>query len=222
MCFRAGISHLARGSRKSSRAWNARQGKDQYVLMRSSFEYRARSAFKLAQIDEKFGFLGKSKSVVDLGAAPGGWSQIAIERCPKGSKVIMSDLLNIKPLRGAAFVRGDFLDEQVQEAIQGLAGDGKVDTVLSDMAPNTLGDKYADHLRQIELAQMAFETAKKLLKPGGYFVVKVFAGPEEKKLEADMKEVFRKFKRIKPDSSRSESSEIFFVGLKLKKVSVIN
>mmetsp|Transcript_25511 Transcript_25511/g.72201 ORF Transcript_25511/g.72201 Transcript_25511/m.72201 type:complete len:224 (+) Transcript_25511:123-794(+) len=208
----------ARGlaTRASSKAWVRRQAKDPFVRERKESGYRARSAFKLAELDDRLRLLRPGRSVVDLGAAPGGWTQVALERMSGQGSVVMSDLLPIEPLPGAAFVQGDFQDPAVRQQILERAGGGAVDLVLSDMAPNTTGNADADHLRQIDLAEDAFSTALELLRPDGAFLVKVFSGREDAAFARDMQAAFLEFKRIKPKACRAESRELYFFGRGLR------
>lgn len=201
--------------------------------MGSRGDFRARSAFKLLELDEKHGVLCRHRPrpiTLDLGAAPGGWSQVAASRQPAGGLVVMSDLLRVEPIAGAEFVQGDFLEGDVQAQIVALAkahagsSAGKVerdqqvvDVVLSDMAPNTTGQAAADHERQVELAFAALEMARTLLRADGTLLVKVFAGPEDQALARDFRNMFHTFKRVKPASSRKESREIYFLGLRKRK-----
>jgi len=190
---------------------------DPYVRERVKANYRARSAFKLLEMHDKLRLVRKGNKVVDLGAAPGGWAQVVLEKLEGSGKLVMCDLLEIDSFEDerARFVQGDFLDPLVREEIAAAAG-GRVDLVLSDMAHNTIGDRTADHHLQIELARQALDTAKALLRPQGAFLVKVFDGAEEPAFAKEMKATFQRFQRIKPASSRDESRELFMFGRKLK------
>lgn len=191
----------------SSRRWLERQLNDPYVAEAQRLGYRSRAAFKLIEIDQKVGLLKPGMVVVDLGAAPGGWSQIAaMKKC----KVLALDLLPMEPLPGVAFLQMDFMDEDApEELVNALSG--PADLVLSDMAPNTMGHKATDHIRIMNLVELAYDFATQILKPGGTFVAKVFLGGTQGALLTQMKKDFSSVKHIKPPSSRQESSEQYVV-----------
>ncbi|MGZ9108425.1 MAG: RlmE family RNA methyltransferase [Micavibrio sp.] len=191
----------------SSRRWLERQLNDPYVAEAQRLGYRSRAAFKLIEIDQKMSLLKPGMVVVDLGAAPGGWSQIA---AMKNCKVLALDLLPMDPLPGVAFLQMDFMDEDApEELVNALSG--PADLVLSDMAPNTMGHKATDHIRIMNLVELAYEFATQILKPGGTFVAKVFLGGTQGALLTQMKKDFATVKHIKPPSSRQESSEQYVV-----------
>ncbi len=192
----------------SSARWLQRQLNDPYVHEAQRLGYRARSAFKLIELDDKMKFIKKGCTVIDLGAAPGGWSQIALQR--GAGKVIGLDLLPIDPLPGVTFLQMDFMNDDAPEALIMLMGNG-ADVVLSDMAPNTMGHKQTDHLRIMALVEAAYEFATQVLKPGGTFVSKIFQGGAQGELLAMMKADFATVKHVKPDSSRKESAEQYVV-----------
>ncbi len=192
----------------SSARWLQRQLNDPYVHEAQRLGYRARSAFKLIELDDKLKFIKKGCTVIDLGAAPGGWSQIALQR--GAGKVIGLDLLPIDPLPGVTFLQMDFMNDDAPEALIMLMGSG-ADVVLSDMAPNTMGHKQTDHLRIMALVEAAYEFATQVLKPGGTFVSKIFQGGAQGELLKMMKADFEVVKHVKPDSSRKESSEQYVV-----------
>ena len=192
----------------SSARWLQRQLNDPYVHEAQRLGYRARSAFKLIELDDKLKFIKKGCTVIDLGAAPGGWSQIALQR--GAGKVIGLDLLPIEPLPGVTFLQMDFMNDDAPEALIMLMGSG-ADVVLSDMAPNTMGHKQTDHLRIIALVEAAYEFATQVLKPGGTFVSKIFQGGAQGELLKMMKADFEVVKHVKPDSSRKESAEQYVV-----------
>jgi 23S rRNA (uridine2552-2'-O)-methyltransferase len=198
----------ARGRSGSSQRWLTRQLNDPYVAEAKAKGFRSRSAFKLLELDARFHLLGRGKRVVDLGAAPGGWSQVALER--GAVAVVGVDLLAIDPLPGANFVQGDFTDSAMPARLAALIG-GKADVVLSDMAPNTTGHAATDHLRILALAELALAFAAEVLAPGGAFVCKLFQGGAERGLLTAMQVRFAKVRHAKPPASRKESSELYAV-----------
>ena len=209
-------------AKKSSAAWIQRQAADPYVARAHKDGYRARAAYKLIEINERFKFLKNGQVVVDLGAAPGSWTQYVMRDFPK-SKVFAMDLLEIKPIPGVEFYQGDFTtDEALDWLVEKLglpedeATNGTVDVVLSDMAPNTVGHKKTDHLRQMVLLEYAFDFAKRALKPGGAFVAKSFTGGTTGELLKQIKEKFESVHHIKPPASRKDSVEMFIVALGFK------
>ncbi len=200
---------------KSSVAWLQRQAADPYVARAHKDGYRARAAYKLIEMDERFHFLKNNQVVVDLGAAPGSWSQYIARTYPK-SKIFAMDLLEITPIPGVEFYQGDFTtDEALDWLIHKLnlenASSGTVDVVVSDMAPNTVGHKKTDHLRQMVLLEYAFDFACRALKPGGAFVAKSFTGGTTNDLLKQIKERFQNVHHIKPPASRKDSVEMFIV-----------
>lgn len=192
----------------SSARWLQRQLNDPYVHEAQRLGYRARSAFKLIELDDKLKFIKKGCTVVDLGAAPGGWSQVALER--GAAKVIGLDLLPVDPLPGVTFLQMDFMNDDAPEALIMAMGSG-ADVVLSDMAPNTMGHRQTDHLRIMALVEAAYEFATQVLKPGGTFVSKIFQGGAQGDLLAMMKADFATVKHVKPPASRKESAEQYVV-----------
>lgn len=204
-------------AKKSSVAWLQRQAADPYVARAQRDGYRARAAYKLIEMNEKFHFLKNGQVVVDLGAAPGSWSQYVMRDFPR-SKVFAMDLLEIKPIPGVVFYQGDFTTDDALEWLVeqlNLPADstqhGSVDVVLSDMAPNTVGHKKTDHIRQMVLLEYAFDFALRALKPGGTFVAKSFTGGTTNELLKQIKEKFDTVHHIKPPSSRKDSVEMFIV-----------
>lgn len=200
---------------KSSVAWLQRQAADPYVARAHKDGYRARAAYKLIEMDERFHFLKNNQVVVDLGAAPGSWSQYIARTYPK-SKIFAMDLLEITPIPGVEFYQGDFttdaaLDWLVKKLNLENAASGTVDVVVSDMAPNTVGHKKTDHLRQMVLLEYAFDFACRALKPGGAFVAKSFTGGTTNELLKQIKEHFQNVHHIKPPASRKDSVEMFIV-----------
>ncbi|CAH2599860.1 Ribosomal RNA large subunit methyltransferase E [Rhodovastum atsumiense] len=198
----------ARGRSPASQHWLARQLNDPYVAAAKAQGWRSRAAFKLIELDDRFHLIRKGMRVLDLGAAPGGWSQVAVQR---GAGTVMGlDLLPIDPVPGASFLLGDFNDPEMPARLQTLL-EGQADLVLSDMAPNTTGHAATDHLRIVALAELALDFALQVLAPGGGFVAKVFQGGAEKQLLAPMKQAFATVRHAKPAASRKESSELYVV-----------
>lgn len=202
---------------KSSVAWLQRQASDPYVARAHRDGYRARAAYKLIEMNEKFHFLKNGQVVVDLGAAPGSWSQYVAREYPK-SKIFAMDLLEIKPIPNVTFYQGDFTTDDALRWLEnqlGLKSDeighGTVDVVLSDMAPNTVGHKKTDHLRQMVLLEYALDFALHALKPGGAMVVKSFTGGSTGDLIREIKKHFTDVQHIKPPASRKDSVEMFIV-----------
>jgi 23S rRNA (uridine2552-2'-O)-methyltransferase len=200
----------AKGRSVSSTKWLQRQLSDPYVAEARARGYRSRSAFKLAQMDDRFRFLTRGARVVDLGAAPGGWCQVAIERCGAGAQVIAVDLIEMEPLEGVTCLLGDFRDEDTQARIE-AALDGPAEVVLSDMAAPASGHTATDHLRIMALAEAAFDFAEVTLAPGGAFVVKLLQGGAEAALLGRLKRAFAKLRHVKPTASRADSAELYLV-----------
>ncbi len=195
---------------KSSNKWLARQLNDPYVAESKRLGYRSRAAFKLIQLDEKYKFLGKGKRIVDLGCAPGGWTQVAVQRNKGAGIVVGIDLLETLPVAGATLIQQDFTEEGAAEKLKEILN-GKADIVMSDMAANTTGHQQTDHLRTIGLVEIAYEFAKEVLAENGIFIAKVFKGGTEAQLLADIKKHFRKVSHCKPDASRAGSPEEYLV-----------
>jgi 23S rRNA (uridine2552-2'-O)-methyltransferase len=200
----------AKGRTVSSTQWLQRQLSDPYVAEARALGYRSRAAFKLAQMDDRFGFLKRGARVVDLGAAPGGWSQVAIERCGKQAQVIAVDLVEIEPLPGVTCLIGDFHQAATQARIE-AALDGPAQVVLSDMAAPASGHAGTDHLRIMALAEAAFDFAEEILAPDGAFVVKLLQGGAEAELLGRLKRAFAKLRHVKPSASRANSAELYLV-----------
>jgi 23S rRNA (uridine2552-2'-O)-methyltransferase len=199
----------ARGRTASSVRWLERQLNDPYVKQARAEGYRSRAAYKLAELDERFGLLKGVQRVVDLGIAPGGWSQIVRKRAPKAA-VVGIDLLPTEPLVGVTILQMDFTAEEAPETLTEALG-GAPDLVLSDMAANTVGHKQTDHLRTMGLVELAADFAVETLAPGGAFVAKVLAGGTDAELLALLKRHFRTVKHAKPPASRKGSSEWYVV-----------
>ena len=205
----------AKGRKLSSTLWLQRQLNDPYVEAASRDGYRSRAAYKLAELNDRFGLLKKGAKVIDLGAAPGGWTQViatatGAKNRSTGGRVVAIDMAPMDPLEGAEILTLDFLGPSASETIMGCLG-GPADAVLSDLAPAMTGHAKTDHLRIMALAEAAFEFAKEVLAPDGVFVAKVLQGGTEQNLLADMKKFFAAVRHTKPPASRSDSSEIYVV-----------
>ncbi|MDR7102240.1 RlmE family RNA methyltransferase [Croceicoccus sp. BE223] len=193
----------------SSARWLSRQLNDPYVVKAKADGYRSRAAYKLAELDDKFGLLKGVQAVVDLGIAPGGWSQVVAERRPQ-AKIVGIDLLDVDPLPGVTIFKMDFMDDAAPGALMEALGQAP-DLVLSDMAANTVGHKQTDHLRTMGLVETAVDFAIQTLAPGGDFVAKVFAGGTDTALLNLLKQNFRAVKHAKPPASRKDSSEWYVI-----------
>ena len=205
---------------KSSVAWIQRQAADPYVARAHADGYRARAAYKLIEINEKYKFLKNGQTVVDLGAAPGSWSQFIARTFPK-TKIFAMDLLDITPINNVEFYQGDFTTDEALHWLEDKLNlqdstNGVVDVVVSDMAPNTVGHQKTDHLRQMVLLEYAFDFACRALRPGGTFVAKSFTGGTTNDLLKQIKENFETVHHVKPNASRKDSVEMFIVALGYK------
>jgi 23S rRNA (uridine2552-2'-O)-methyltransferase len=199
----------AKGRKVGSTKWLERQLNDPYVKRARAEGYRSRAAYKLIELDDRFAFLKGAERVVDLGVAPGGWTQVVRKRVPKAT-VVGIDLLPTDPIDGAALLHLDFLAEEAPERL-GEALGGPADLVLSDMAANTVGHPQTDHLRTMVLVEAALDFAGEVLRPGGAFVAKVLAGGADNHLVAELKRRFASVKHAKPPASRKGSSEWYVV-----------
>ena len=199
----------AKGRKISSTRWLERQLNDPYVRRAKAENYRSRAAYKLLELDERFGLLKGVKSVVDLGIAPGGWSQVVRRRAPQ-AKVVGIDLLPTEAIEGVTMLQMDFMDESAPDRLKDALG-GPADLILSDMAANTVGHPQTDHLRTMALVEAGLDFAEGLLKPGGAFVAKVLAGGADSALVAQLKRRFATVKHAKPPASRKDSSEWYVV-----------
>jgi 23S rRNA (uridine2552-2'-O)-methyltransferase len=197
-----------RGKTPSSKAWLERQLNDDFVRAAKAHGYRSRAAFKLAEINDRFRLIRPGARVVDLGCAPGGWIQIALER--RAGLVVGVDILPTEPLPPAILLQMDFADPACAAALSDALG-GRADLVLSDMAPNTTGHRTTDHLRIIDLIEQAAVFASAVLAPGGAFVAKAFQGGETADLIGGLKREFASVRNVKPKASRAESSEVYIV-----------
>lgn len=203
----------AKGRTVSQQNWLRRHLNDPYVEKTKDAGYRSRAAFKLIEIDAKIRVLRAGMKIVDLGAAPGGWTQVVIER--KAGTVIALDILEMDQLAGATILRADFLDPKAAAMAKDALG-GKADLVLSDMSPSTTGHRETDHLRIVGLVEAAFEFACDVLKPGGTFIAKLRQGAEEQTLLKAIQARFVKLQRHKPPASRAESAEFYIAATGFK------
>ncbi|HEY1300592.1 MAG TPA: RlmE family RNA methyltransferase, partial [Stellaceae bacterium] len=200
----------ARRRKPSSTQWLKRQLNDPYVAAARREGWRSRAAFKLIELDDRFRLLRPGARVIDLGCAPGGWTQVAVERVRNRGAVVGIDLNPTEPIPGAMVLQGDFTDPAIEAQIR-IALGGPADLVLSDMAAPATGHPATDHLRIVALAEDAFGFAQSILKPGGAFVAKVFQGGAEGELLAALKRAFAELRHAKPPASRAESAETYVV-----------
>jgi len=204
----------AKGRKASSTRWIERQLNDPYVARTQKDGYRSRAAYKLLEMDEKYKFLKAGMSIVDLGAAPGGWCQVALQ---KGCKhVVAIDLLPVDDLPGMTFMQQDFMDEDAPQKLKDALG-GKADVVLSHMAHNTTGHKYTDHLKIMALVEAGYDFACEILKQDGTFLAKTFQGGAESELLARIKIDFKTVRHVKPPASRADSSEKYLLATGFRK-----
>ncbi|MDX1800923.1 MAG: 23S rRNA (uridine(2552)-2'-O)-methyltransferase RlmE [Marinobacter sp.] len=196
---------------KSSDRWLREHFEDAWVKRSQADGYRSRASYKLIELDKKDRLFQPGQLVVDLGAAPGGWSQVAAERVGEKGDVIASDILPMNPIAGVTFVQGDFTEQSVLDALLKLLGDRQADVVISDMAPNMSGMAAVDIPNAMGLVELALDMAQQVLRPGGVLVTKVFQGEGFDALLADMKQCFGSVVSRKPDSSRSRSREVYQV-----------
>jgi len=200
----------ARKRSLSSTLWLERQLNDPFVARAKREGYRSRAAYKLAEIDDKARFLKKGARVVDLGAAPGGWSQVAAKRTGAEGRVVAIDLLPMTAVPGVEFVHLDFLDPSAPEKLKALLG-GPATVVLSDMAANATGHARTDHLKIMALVEAAADFAREVLVPGGAFLAKVLQGGTEASLLGELKRDYKQVKHVKPPASRTDSAELYIV-----------
>lgn len=197
---------------KSSGRWLKEHFDDQYVKRSKEAGLRSRASFKLQEIDAKDRLLKPGSTVVDLGAAPGGWSQVAAELVGERGRVVASDILSMDPLAGVEFIQGDFTEEEVLERILQALGGERADLVISDMAPNMSGNAAIDQPAAMYLVELALDLARQVLKPGGNFLVKVFQGEGFDAYLNDMRSSFTSVVTRKPDASRARSREVYLLG----------
>ncbi|MFC7735517.1 RlmE family RNA methyltransferase [Roseomonas sp. GCM10028921] len=200
----------AKGRSTASQKWLQRQLNDPYVKAAKAAGWRSRAAFKIIELDERFGLFRPGQRIVDLGAAPGGWTQVAVKRAGDRGKVVALDILPMDPVPGAITLQGDFNEEAAERAVL-EALDGTADLVISDIAPNTTGHNATDHLRILALVELAADFARKVLTPGGAFVAKVFQGGTERELLNALKRDYATVRHAKPPASRKDSAEMYVV-----------
>ena len=198
----------ARGRKNSSTRWLQRQLNDPYVAAAKRDGYRGRAAYKLLEMNDKLKFLAKGKRVVDLGCAPGGWLQVAVQHCGEG-KVVGIDLLQTEPVAGAEIIVGDVRENEDMDRVRALMHGQKADIVLSDMAASSTGHKATDHLRIIALIEISLDFAHEVLAEGGWFIVKILQGGAQGNLQQTLGQCFDKVRVIKPPASRNDSSEAY-------------
>lgn len=195
---------------QSSKQWLERQLNDPYVARARREGYRSRAAFKLIEIDDKYRFLKKGARVVDLGAAPGGWSQVAVKRVGNEGRVVAIDIQDMAPVAGVDFAVIDFLESGAPDHLKARLG-GEADVVLTDMAANATGHRRTDHLKIMALVEAAAQFAAEVLKPGGAFLAKVLQGGTEPALLAELKRHFATVRHVKPAASRADSAELYLL-----------
>jgi 23S rRNA (uridine2552-2'-O)-methyltransferase len=208
---------MARRSKSSDR-WLKEHFKDPYVKRAQSGGWRSRAVFKLEEIDRQEKLLKSGAVCLDLGAAPGGWSQYARSRVGKTGRIIATDILPMETLPGVEFLQGDFREEEVFDRLLALLPDGQVDVVLSDMAPDMSGIDVTDQARSMHLSELALDMAKRVLKPGGDALIKVFQGSGFEQLVKGARAEFGRVKMVKPPASRARSPEIYLLAMKFRLV----
>jgi 23S rRNA (uridine2552-2'-O)-methyltransferase len=201
---------------RSSQRWLNEHFSDEFVIKAQSSGYRSRAVFKLKELDERERLFKPGMAVVDLGAAPGGWSQYVAERLGKNGKIIALDILPMEAIADVTFIEGDFREETVLARLREVLAGQPVDRVLSDMAPNTTGTRQVDQLRAMHLAELALDTAREILKPGGAFVVKLFHGPDFDNYVRACRQAFASVSVKKPKASRDRSPEVYLLGKSFK------
>ncbi|WP_265948548.1 23S rRNA (uridine(2552)-2'-O)-methyltransferase RlmE [Dechloromonas sp. A34] len=201
---------------RTSKAWMREHVNDPYVQLAKKEGWRSRAAFKLMEIDDKDKLLRRGEVVVDLGATPGGWSQVAAKRVGDGGLVFALDLLEMEPLHGVEFIQGDFREDDVLRTLEEKLNGRHVGLVMSDMAPNMSGVPLVDQARIMYLAELGLEFSKVHLKPDGAFLVKVFQGTDYETFLRSMREVFKTVVVRKPDASRDRSAELYLLGRVLR------
>lgn len=199
----------AKGRKVSSTRWLERQLNDPYVKRAKVENYRSRAAYKLLELDERFNLLKGVKAVVDLGIAPGGWSQVVRRKAPN-ARIVGIDLLPTDPIEGVTILKMDLMDDAAPDQLKDALG-SPADLVLSDMAANTVGHQQTDHLRTMALVETGLDFAKEVLRPGGSYVAKVLAGGADHDLVAELKRNFATVKHAKPPASRKDSSEWYVI-----------
>ncbi len=195
----------------SSRRWLEEHLNDEFVLLAKREGYRSRAVYKLLEIDDKDKLLRPGLTVVDLGAAPGGWSQVARRRLGKRGRVLALDILEMDSLAGVEFIQGDFREDEAINGLMEMLGDSTVDLVMSDMAPNMSGVRDMDKTRAMYLVELAFDLSRQILRPGGDLLMKVFQGPGYDQLIKELRHSFDKVVTRKPKASRDRSSEVYLL-----------
>ncbi|MCE9633315.1 MAG: RlmE family RNA methyltransferase [Methylophilales bacterium] len=201
---------------RTSKAWMREHLNDEFVKLANKHGYRSRAAYKLMELDDKDKLIRPGITVVDLGAAPGSWSQVVVERLKEKGRVIALDMLEMQDLRGVEFIQGDFTEDTVLATLETSLNGQPIDLVISDMAPNMSGIDLVDQMRSNHLGELALEFALKWLQPGGNFVVKMFIGEGFDDAVKNMRQHFDKVATRKPKASRDRSSEVYLLGLKRK------
>ena len=201
---------------KTSKAWMREHVNDPYVQKAKAEGYRSRAAYKLLELDKRDRLFAPGQLVVDLGAAPGSWAQVAAAKLGAKGRVVAVDLLPLAPLPGVHFIQGDFREQEVLDALLAALGGNKADLVICDLAPNISGIGVSDQARAMYLAELALEFSRQCLKPGGSLLVKVFQGAGFTEFLADMRKAFEKVASRKPEASRGRSSELYLLGKGLK------
>jgi len=201
---------------KSSQRWLKEHFSDMWVAKAQAEGYRSRASYKLIEINEKDRILKKGMRVLDLGAAPGGWVQVAAKHLQGTGRIVASDILPMDAIADVTFVQGDFREQEVFDAILDALGNEPVDFVMSDMAPNMSGNRAVDIPRAMYLAELALDMAQQVLSPDGHFLVKVFHGEGIEEYRAAMRDTFKRFVTRKPAASRARSAEVYLLGSGLK------
>lgn len=196
---------------KRNKSWLERQKGDPFVKQARAHHYRSRAVYKLMEIDKRDRLFRRGQRVIDLGAAPGGWSQYAAEQVNGGGLVIAVDLLEMEPVAGVEFIHGDFTEEAVLETVLAALGGEPADLVISDMAPNLSGIRVTDQARSMHLAELALDLARRVLRPGGHFLVKLFEGAGTEPYRRELQQQFQKVSVRKPEASRDGSREFYML-----------
>ena len=196
---------------RSSGRWLSEHFADEYVKLAQAQGYRSRAVFKLKELDERENLLRPGMSIVDLGAAPGGWSQFAVEKIGSTGRIIALDILPMEEISGVSFIQGDFREVEVLDQMRSALDGRAVDLVMSDMAPNMSGNRIVDQAKGMYLAELALETAREILVPGGAYVTKVFQGPDVDEYVRAIRKMFKKVSVRKPKASRDRSPEVYLV-----------
>jgi 23S rRNA (uridine2552-2'-O)-methyltransferase len=199
--------------------WYTEKKREHFYKEAKRVGYRARSAFKLQQIQQRFHVVPKDATVVDLGAAPGGWSQIATELVGEHGRVIAADISPMNPLKDVTVIQGDITQPETVTHIKSILGDAKADVVLSDMSPNISGSYTTDQARSAWLCDCALTVATQVLTPGGSFICKIFEGEDTKEFISKVRQYFTKVKTFSPEASRKSSSEVYIIAKTYKKIS---